>query len=510
MAALKFLVSIFFLWTIFDRITSTFKRASFSDKKFTQLDKIYSLFIISIYTAIILNAYLNFLSEAKKPSVIITFFGIAAYLISRNIRAKTIRAMGRQWVNHASATEITKIVNWGPYRYSRHPYYWATVIDLLAYSMIFGEKMAAILAIFIFIPLMWVRIFLEEKNLTKKFGDKYQKYKNQVSAIFSVKRFLYNTPVVKDMLQVFEVSLKFGIGKIFLMQSLKHTISQYSRGYAVSRITGALIEIGFVQSIVEEGQVDLVRFCNKRDVDFETLKIVCDYLAVLNIIKKESLKYSITDYGKKLFRDTRGAFSLLYAYMPIFEVLPDILLKRKRYGKDVFRRIDFVGIGSNELSALLPFPYAGNLLKQYKLMNVLDIGCGAGDFLLNACETGDLAGCGIDISREAIDIAQARLENIENTAKIQFKVCDLNKIHLRAKEFRDHDVISFMFVLHEFLSGGHDGVVDILKKMRFAFPGAKVFIAEVYKLTVRELIQKKPPVTEHHLFHKLSKQGLAT
>jgi len=507
---LKILLSFFLCWSAIDRLKSTFTKASFSHKKYSVFDKLFSFFIILIYALIVIDGYVSFLRADVNPNLIVVIFGIGIYLFARYIRVSTIRVLGYQWVNHSSPTGIRKIITIGPYKYSRHPYYWATIIDLLGYSMIFGSTRTALLTFLICTPMMLVRVLLEERELHKKFTVVYRNYVKNVNVLLSLKNLVQNLPYLKDLFQIIEIVRKFGVSKIFLMSSLKHTISRYSRGYAVSRIVGALIEVGFVELILKLGKLDIRKFCSDRDIDFETLKVLCNYLAVLEILEKKNFTYSITAYGRKIFDDTRGALSLLYAYMPVFEALPDILFKRRQYGRDVSRRIDFVGIGSNELSATLPFPYARDILMRHNLKNVLDVGCGAGDFLLYSYKDNGFGGCGIDISQEAINIAKERLAGTKISSKVLFKVCDLQDLPFRSKEFAEYDVLSFMFVLHEFLSNDRDAVAKILARLRRAFPATKIFIAEVYRLTVPELIKKRPPIAEHHLFHSLSKQGLAT
>jgi len=67
-----------------------------------------------------------------------------------------------------------------------------------------------------------------------------------------------------------------------------------------------------------------------------------------------------------------------------------------------------------------------------------------------------------------------------------------------------------MFVLHEFLEQGRDGVVKVLESVRRDFPDKFVLVLEVYRWSVPQLIRKPAPVAEHHLFHRLSKQCLGS
>lgn len=465
--------------------------------------------MILSYAGITLLGLVHFIKKFPLDLTIFTFLGLLIFFLARYIRNASIHAMGNQWYNHTSSSTIKRINNLGPYEYCRHPYYFSTFIEICCYALIFSSVWAIILAIGLFLPLVFWRIGIEEESLRRHLGKKYQNYCNKTNLIFNFLRFIHDSSYLKDMLQLIAVAKKFGFKRVSEISFLGKSISGYSRGYAVSRILGSLIEVGVIDEIKSNKSIDIVRFAKNRNYDEQTLKTVCDYLAEVGIFTKTRRIYGLTKHGERICSVSRGAFTLLYAYMPAFEALPELIRKKQAYGLDVKRLGIFVGKGSNELAQLLPFPFAKDMLGRHSLAKILDIGCGAGEFLLHFCKKTEFSGCGMDIDYDSIALASSSAKEMglgENVSFIQGDLLALND--LKTKEA--YDVITLMFVIHEFLKDGEEPVIKILKGIKSKFPTSYLFIAEVYKMPVSLLIKKKTTVAEHHLFHRLSNQGLAT
>ncbi len=508
---IKLGVILFFIWTAFDRIKSTFKGGSFNSDQLRLSERLHSLLMITIYTCIALDGFILFLRSSHQISIFLVIAGVLLYLTARFLRSSTIKALGAQWNNHASANSISHIVTFGAFSYTRHPYYSATFLDLVAYALVFGSARTGALALVIYLPLLLHRLYVEEKNLMRKFPKAYEDYKANVGILFSFRKYFKEISLIKDSSQLFDIVKKFGFHQLVRIRNMSQSVSRYSRGYAVSRISGAMIEIGMIERLLQDGNVNLLKFSKEQNLDLNTLKIISDYFSILGILKKRQFTYSLTPYGEKLFHDSKGALMLLYAYMPVFEALPEIIRKEKKYGVNIFRKDEFVGRGSNELATLLPFPYAKDILARNHLNRILDIGCGAGQFLISFCQNNGFSGYGIDISPEVIEVAVRNAQQSGASSRVQFKIGDVHDLDkLRKTLDKEIDVITFMFVLHEFLEQGREGVVSILKEVKKNFPSQHVLISEVCRWSVPELIENPVPVAEHHLFHKLSKQGLAT
>lgn len=73
-----------------------------------------------------------------------------------------------------------KLVDYGPFKISRHPMYLGMFLILLGVAIINGSLVSFIFPVIFFIIIEKEFIPLEEKNMEKKFGKKYLKYKKKV------------------------------------------------------------------------------------------------------------------------------------------------------------------------------------------------------------------------------------------------------------------------------------------------------------------------------------------
>lgn len=507
---LKAVIIIFVIWSFFDRVKTTFGQSAFSADKVESKTKLYSLFMITLYSSIALLGLYSFVNLEGNYSAPLSLMGVCVYLVARALRNAGIKTLGLQWNSHTSANPIKKVISLGIYQYSRHPYYLGTFLELIGYGIIFNSLSLLAFIVIFFLPLLSLRIFHEEKNLAHKFKDKYTKYRKEVPLIFNLRKFYYDYFQQSSLSQVIAIIQRFGLQQLLSIKFMGSAVTTYSRGYAVSRIAGSLIDIGLIEAIKKDGSVNIQDISIKNNWSLKPLKVVCDYLVIMNIFSKSGMTYGMTNYGRKLFDSSEGAFSLLYAYMPIFENLPEVIKKEKVYGRDIHRKSKFVGKGSAELAKLLPFPYAKDILKRRNLHRILDLGCGAGDFLIDACSGNGFYGYGIDLSSEVIAFASSRAKSAGVDEKIKLTTGDVLKLNTLPDEFKKVDVITSMFVIHEFLPEGQEKVIEVLKAIRTTFPSKYLLICEVCLWNLNQMIRNPIAVAEHHLFHKLSDQGLAT
>ena len=94
---------------------------------------------------------------------------------------------------------------------------------------------------------------------------------------------------------------------------------------------------------------------------------------------------------------------------------------------------------------------------------------------------------------------------------MQFEVgdiFDLSRLSFNANEI---DLVTCMFVLHEFITDSEASkVVKILRNLREKFPRSLILICELCRSPIKRLHERPTGIAEHHLFHALSKQHIAS
>jgi len=188
---MEILVIAFFAWTAFDRLKSTFGTASFRERDVKRAEKLNTALMTAVYIFIALLGFFSILTSGVTPGPTLVACGMVVYLTARRLRNSAIRALGTSWNIHVTANSGAHVVTDGPYRYTRHPYYSAALLELVSYAILFRSWPTFLLAVLVFLPLsLFLRVRLEERDLGKKFPREYSRYKKDVPLIFSLGKFL--------------------------------------------------------------------------------------------------------------------------------------------------------------------------------------------------------------------------------------------------------------------------------------------------------------------------------
>ena len=398
------------LWMAYDRLHSTFSGKTNRGSRISLFEYSFSALMIVLYLFIVLLSVFSLLRDTYlAKDCFFTIGGLVLFLLGRQIRILAIHALSRNWGITTSASNVRRVIHIGPYKYSRHPYYLATWLELAGFILAGRSSPAFLIFLLLYIPMSIYRAFREELGLIQKFPSDYAKYRHETPAIFKWQRFtkeeLSNVPVV----QVYRLLANYGPRHILKMNYVHNNILKYGRGYMLSNCMGALFDVGFFTELEEKGEVHLNEFSDRHQLSPYYLRAICDYLFILGLLNRQGQVYFFSGKGTRMIKEARGVFSLLYAYSPVFENLVLLLRQQREYGRDVCRRGKYVAKGSAEMAAYLPFPEARKIIKKHNIRKILDLGCGSADFLISLCSQNNLVGMGIDIDQDAVEYARWRV-----------------------------------------------------------------------------------------------------
>lgn len=315
---------------------------------------------------------------------------------------------------------------------------------------------------------------------------------------------------MKKIIQLYNLAKIIGIKKMLTMGNVHNDIRKYMRNYMMTQCILALDEIGFIECLQKHKWVDFIRFACENKIDKEYLESVCEYLYVLNVFEKIGNKYGQSDCGRKIIGLSKGAFYFIHAYAPLFENLSSLMKNEKKYKKDVFRREKYVAEATAEVAQWIPIPVVKNMIVKHRFKNVLDLGCGSARFLIKLCEDNDLTCFGIDISEESINCGKDLIEKNNMQKRISLMIGDIFNLELSDEIVRRIDVVTSMYVLHEFLHKDKGVVIKLLTNMKKNFQDKYLLVCELCRQPVESLRSNPTAIAEHHLFHAISKQGLIT
>ena len=110
--------------------------------------------------------------------------GVVLGFASFVIRRRAIAALGQFWSMHVEVREAHRFVHEGPFRWVRHPVYLSMFLELLAITLACGAFFTMTLIPLAFVPILLLRLRLEETALVEKFGQAYQDYRRSTPALF--------------------------------------------------------------------------------------------------------------------------------------------------------------------------------------------------------------------------------------------------------------------------------------------------------------------------------------
>lgn len=500
----------FFLIVLAERIASTFTNQKKYNLTRTPVETGLTYGLILLYASVFFTGFARIHGREAEINIWMTSAGVLIWFCAVAARRSAIHAMGSNWSVFRTPLPHGYVTTIGPYKYSRHPYYLSTVVELISYCLIFNSIQAFLVVLCIYIPLAIVRSLREEALLTRKHGSVYTNYKQSTPFIFSAGKFLGRLEPINLIGQLARLAGQFGPAHILKVLFLDQTVKRYFRNYSIYQCVFALSRVGLTEELKVKGSVRVDLFCKSHRLNYRTLKIVCDYLSVVKVLKKEGLNYRLSRYGRRLCDDSIGVLYFMHAYAPVFENLEALIKGDKRYGDpDVFRRGEYVGRASAELAEHFPFPIARSIIKKYGFTNILDLGSGSGDFLIGFCRSG-MSGYGVDLSAEAVAYANQKASEAGVNDRARFIIGDITKLDDLNLSNDPVDLVTCMFVLHEFVSDGDEFVVELFKNIKIRFPEAKILVCELTKCDFNELSRTGSSVAEHHLFHALSDQGLVS
>lgn len=178
------LIILFSFVVAFERISFTFFSVKVKPSVFSERST--SVPILT-YALICLVALVDYFISPREVNFVIVLLGFLVFLIGALLRRGAVSCLGESWNIHVQPDTIKKIVTCGPYRYVRHPYYMAVILELIGFSLVANSYIACILVILIQLPILIKRVILEEKGLVYKFGDTYSQYKHSVPAFLPLK-----------------------------------------------------------------------------------------------------------------------------------------------------------------------------------------------------------------------------------------------------------------------------------------------------------------------------------
>jgi phenylpyruvate C(3)-methyltransferase len=155
----------------------------------------------------------------------------------------------------------------------------------------------------------------------------------------------------------------------------------------------------------------------------------------------------------------------------LFSIAPEVAFRARRTGDFFNRNMRAVAVGSRLIGDTEVEPLFDGLLASLDFGTVADLGCGSGQRLLRIVGRDPrLRGIGVDIARDAVDLARKSIADVAMDDRIRVVHGDVLDLP-SDPAFADVDVITCVFMGHDFWP--LERCVAGLTGLRVAFPGVR-------------------------------------
>lgn len=283
------------------------------------------------------------------------------------------------------------------------------------------------------------------------------------------------------------------------------TVPQMIAAINMCQAITAMAEAGFVQKLRACGTCTEEKLLG--DLNSQIGPNFLRYLVTCGLLEMSGDNYVLSRMGRLVTADlplARLGF-YLQAYGPVTQRIGDLLTGRVTYGTDVRRDGGQLSRHSATVFTRFYTPIILDAMRTAGATCLLDLGCGAGPLLIDACLTNPaLTGIGIDIEPQAIEIARERARKCGIADRLEFVVADAFDPASWPEQCVRADSLCTVGVLHEAFRDGEMAVVRRLSAYTTILPRLKLFLLGEPEL----LYDNRENDSDFFLVHLLTGQGI--
>lgn len=148
---------------------------------------IYSIMFV-LYLLILVGTIIEYFICNRNINLFISGVGFFLYVSVIPIRDWAIKSLDEYMSEHIEIKEDHRLVKNGPYKYLRHPLFLCLLLEIVGVALIPNSYYSLIAVLVLYLPLIFIRMHLEERALIEKCGQEYLDYKKEVYALIPLKK----------------------------------------------------------------------------------------------------------------------------------------------------------------------------------------------------------------------------------------------------------------------------------------------------------------------------------
>jgi SAM-dependent methyltransferase len=260
------------------------------------------------------------------------------------------------------------------------------------------------------------------------------------------------------------------------VKSPLHPVSMFN-GYIGAQVAFCYQQIGLFSVLTPGKAVPLTELAARTGSEIGRLRALLRVGELLGYFVQEDNSYLVTEMGEEL-RSLLGYFTWsVGGYGNMLQQLANLTTSQKTWGH--LRNDGLVALGADMCNRSFMAELLYGVLDQLEFSKIADLGCGNAGRLIQLCQRyPHITGVGIDISQDAIALAEANVKANRLEGRLQLvcaNVLDTLQEDNEKKELEDVEIISSFMMFHDLYNIPHlrDQIFD---KLRKACPNVRYFL----------------------------------
>lgn len=167
----------------FSLVTIVYRYWDVFFKSYGERGKIYfgwTLYLLGfVHSLIGALSLLEYLFLREKYNWLIGTAAFSVFLVGQIVRNWAIVSLGKLHSPHIEIKPGHELIRKPPYRYTRNPYYAGVILEVLSTPLILNAYRTFAFSLLSYVPILLLRMILEEKVMMQHFGSAYADYKNK-------------------------------------------------------------------------------------------------------------------------------------------------------------------------------------------------------------------------------------------------------------------------------------------------------------------------------------------
>lgn len=178
---------VFLIFVVVERLWETF--LSNKSEERGSISAGWTLWALTfVYILIIFLTLIELLFIQRTSNYAISIIGFLFFCVALFGRNYSIKSLGKFHSINIEIKQDHSIIRGGPYQYLRHPYYLSIMLEVIGIPLISNCYYTFCFALLTYIPLVFIRIYLEESAMSEKIGETFLEYKSEVNAFSPFKK----------------------------------------------------------------------------------------------------------------------------------------------------------------------------------------------------------------------------------------------------------------------------------------------------------------------------------